>query len=127
MTARKPFAVHRLIDDGRNVAVVRYDGDPDVFTALAHDWLRYEGYERPIEPPEPRLYRMNACSDYEYAWTLGRPNRRGPGVWLGAIVTLARPRGPLGALAPHGCWRCEAEFGERHLADCPTQTPGRPS
>lgn len=127
MTKRKPFAVHRLIDCGRDVAVVRYDGDPDVFTALAHNWLQYEDYERPIEPPQPRLYRMNACSDYEYSWTLGRPERRGPGVWLGALVTLARQRGPLGTWSHGGCWRCDAEHGERHMAACPTQTTGRPS
>lgn len=127
MRTRKPYAVHRILDHGRNVAVVRYDGDPDVFAALAENWLRNEGYERPIEPPQPRLYRMNACADGEYAWTLGRPTRRGPGVWLGALLTLARPRGELGPVAPFGCWRCEADRGERHLATCPSLTTGRAS
>lgn len=117
---RKPFAVHRLLDAGRTVAVVRYDGDPDVFTALAGDWLlrEFDEHDRPIEPPQPRLYRMNACADDEYSWSLGRPVRRGPGVWLGALVTFARPRGELGPIASFGCWRCEAEVGERHLAGC---------
>ncbi len=127
MTRRKPYAVHRLIDDGRNVAVIRYDGDPDVFTALAANWLRYEDYDRPIEPPQPRLYRMNPCVDYEYSWTLGRPVRRGPGVWLGALVTLARERGELGPVASFGCWRCEAQPGEQHLAACAWLKSGRPS
>lgn len=130
MPKSKPFAVHRLIDCGRDVALIRYDGDPDVFAALAANWLRDEGHEQPIEPPQPRLYRMNACQNDEYAWTLGKPERRGPGVFLGALVTLARPRGPLGSMAPHGCWRCDAERGEQHLASCrndPTFGVARPA
>lgn len=93
MGRRKPYAVHRLLDAEPDVALIRYDGDPDVFTALATNWLRYEGYDEPIEPPQPRLYRINPCQDYEYSWTLGRPDRRGPGVFLGAVVTLARRGG----------------------------------
>lgn len=126
MAKRTPYAVHRLIDCGRDVALVRYDGDPDVFTALATDWVRSEGYDRPVEPPQPRLYRMNARGhDDEYAWTLGHPKRRGPGVFLGALVTLSRHPEPLGEVAPHGCWRwqCEAKWGERHLLSCPNNQP----
>jgi hypothetical protein len=120
---RKPFAVYPIVDFGRTVALVRYDGDPDVFAALAADWLRYAGHERPVEPPQPRLYRMNACQSDEFAWQLGKPTKRGPGVFLGALVTLSRPREPLGEMAPHGCWRCDAEWGERHLARCGNNRP----
>jgi hypothetical protein len=89
---RKAYAVHRLIDCDRDVAVIRYDGDPDVFTALAADWLAREGHECSIEAPQPRLYRMNVCQSDEWGWTLDTPSRRGRGVFLGALVTLARPR-----------------------------------
>ncbi len=118
MPKRKPYAVHRMIDCGRTVALVRYDGDPDVFTALAANWLRYEGIEGSVEPPQPRLYRMNACQSDDWGWTLGEPTKPGPGVFTGALVRMARPREALGSPAPSGCWRCDAERGEKHLASC---------
>lgn len=119
MLKRGPFTVHRLIDCGRDVALVRYDGDPDVFTALAHEWLNHEGIEgRSVEPPQPGLFRMNVCNSDEYGWTIGRPHKPGPGVFTGAILTLARQPGELGREAPYGCWRCEAKIRERHLTSC---------
>lgn len=125
MTACKPYAAYPLLDAGRQVAVIRYDGDPDVFTALAWQWLLYnDSCEATIEPPQPRLYRMNPSRDPEYAWMLGRPDRPGRGVFLGAVLTIARP-GELSAYqAPSGCWRCDAEYGELHLTTCPTLRTG---
>jgi hypothetical protein len=115
---RGPFAVHRLIDCGRDIALVRYDGDPDVFTALAAEFLYLKGIEgRTIEAPEPGLFRMNVCNSDEYGWAVGRPTKPGRGTFTGAILTLAR-RGELGRYAPFGCWRCEAKVYERHLTSC---------
>lgn len=117
--SRKPFAVHKLIDCGRDVALVRYDGDPDVFTALAYQWLTDYGLgDRVIEPPQPRLYRMDPCNSDDYAWTLAEANRPGRGVFTGALITLARRGQVSDIMAPYGCWRCEARPGEYHLTDC---------
>lgn len=87
---RRPFTVHRLIDCEPAVALVRYDGDPDVFAALAATWLAEEEIRRPIEPPKPRLYRCNPDPSGEYGWLLGQPTRPGPGTFLGALIELAK-------------------------------------
>lgn len=87
---RSPFAVHRLYDAEPAVAVVRYDGDPDVFAALATEWLSSEGIRRPIQPPQPQLYRCNPDPSGEYGWLLGTPRRPGPGTFLGALLELAK-------------------------------------
>lgn len=124
MAKRKPYAVHRLVDCGRDVALVRYDGDPDVFAALAESWLIDQGIDRSSEPPAPRLYRMNAVQSDEYGWVLGKPDKPGPGVFLGAVLTVARHSGELGEIASFNCWRipCEAKRGERHYASCPNNS-----
>lgn len=124
---RTPFAVHPLIDCGRDVALVRYDGDEDTFTALAAAWLIDESIDRAVEPPQPRLYRCNPTQSDDYGWTLGKPSRPGPGTFLGAIVTLARHPGPLGEVARYECWRspCQAKRGEQHLLSCPENWPVR--
>lgn len=87
--SRTPFAVHRLIDGEPAVALVRYDGDPDVFAALAADWLRLEDIHRPVKPPQPRLYRCNPDPTGEFSWTLGTPAQPGPGTFVGALIELA--------------------------------------
>lgn len=124
---RTPFAVHRLIDCGRDVALVRYDGDEDTFTALATAWLIDEGIDWPVDAPQPRLYRCNPVQSDEYGWALGRPNRPGPGAFLGAVVTLARHPGPYGEVSRFDCWRypCQAKRGEQHLLSCPENWPTR--
>lgn len=111
--ARTPRRVYQLFDfDGGVEAVVRYSGDPDEFTALAHAWLadqrRYEG-DAPVAvlPPEPRLYRMNPYQGDEYGWTLGEPTERGRGVWLGALLRTVQV----------GCPECQ-RVGGGHRADC---------
>jgi hypothetical protein len=92
---RKPFGVYDLLDDPDDIAVVRYDGDPDTFTAIVWEWMARrhgEGYadQFSVEPPQPRLYRFNPSSDPDYAWQLGRPDRKGPGVFVGSLLTVRR-------------------------------------
>jgi hypothetical protein len=87
---RKPFAVHRLYDADDAVALVRYDGDPDTFAALATKWLSDNDYPYTVQPPQPRLYRCNPDFTGEYGWLLGEPDHPGPGTFLGAIVKLGR-------------------------------------
>lgn len=115
MTPRKAYAVYRLLDCEPDVALIRYDGDPDVFAALAQDWLReeYQDCDRSYsaEPPKPRLYRMNPSSDPDYGWQLGTPAKRGPGVFLGAILTVGRR---------WNCGYCFAPYNEAHADDCAT-------
>lgn len=115
MAKRKPFGTYNLLDCEPEVALVRYDGDPDVFTALAWVWLmeredEYEDGHYSVEPPQPRLYRMNPCADYEYSWTLGRPAKRGPGVFTGSVLTRGRN------------WICGYCFAPTpdHFGDCVT-------
>jgi hypothetical protein len=90
MSKRKPFAVHMLSDADDAVALVRYDGDPDVFTALATKWLADHDYPYTVQPPKPRLYRCNPDFTGEYSWLLGEPDHPGPGTFLGAVIRLGR-------------------------------------
>lgn len=104
--------VHRLLDaEAGTVAVVRYSGDPDEFTALAHGWLMDEDGELygtvSVLPPQPRLYRMNPESSDEYTWALGFPDRPGRGTWLGALLKVKQI----------GCSDCGALYG-RHTVPC---------
>jgi hypothetical protein len=121
---RAPFAVHRLLDAEPAVALVRYDGDPDVFTALAADWLRDEGIRRPIAPPKPRLYRCNPDFTGKYGWLLGTPDRPGPGTFLGALIELMKwPEGVCidevtGERHPEHTW---SEWRERSTRNPPTR------
>jgi hypothetical protein len=78
------------LDCDQAVALVRYDGDPDVFAALAAAWLADNDIHRPIEPPKPRLYRCNPDFTGEYGWLLGEPDRPGPGTFLGALIVTAQ-------------------------------------
>lgn len=109
----RPGQVYRLLDFPDGVlAVVRYDGDPDVFTALAHNWLASQ-WRHPddepvaVAPPEPRLYRMNPYQGDDYGWILGEPSRPGRGVWLGALLRTVQI----------GCSICHHLHG-RHVAGC---------
>jgi hypothetical protein len=89
---RTPYAVHRISDADEVVALIRYDGDPDVFTALAWRFLIREAYHAGtrIEPPMYRGYRceQNAWND-DYAW-IYMPRQLGErGVFGGSEVRLA--------------------------------------
>lgn len=94
--ARAKIASHRLVDDAGNgeIAVVRCpDGAIDVFYDHAAVWMDREGYDRDefeAAPPMWRLFRMNPCNDGEHAWDLGRPDKKGPGTWMGAIVKVVK-------------------------------------
>lgn len=116
-----PYAVHELRDSERHLAVVRYDGDVDVFTALAWAYLigQSASAAAPIQAPQPRLYRCNPDRTGLYEWTLGRPDKPGPGVFTGALITLARrPAHASGPIADTRCHACTAESGERHERWC---------
>jgi hypothetical protein len=87
MAKTKPFRVLHMDDE--DPAVIRYDGDPDVFTALAWRHCIQEGIEQSVEPPEPRLYRCNPDFTGEYSWLLHPADKPGRGVWLGAKLKTA--------------------------------------
>lgn len=115
MAKRAPFAVHNLLDCEPGVAIVRYDGDPDVFTALTWAWLidrqdECEDGHYSIEAPLPRLYRINPTDDPDFSWTLSRSAKRGRGVFTGAVVTRGRT------------WQCHycCASVSAHFADCVT-------
>lgn len=95
MARRKPFGTYNLLDCEPDVALVRYDGDPDVFTALAWVWLMREQADSErghysVEAPRPRLYRFNPSADPDYAWQLGQPSKPGPGNFVGAMIERGR-------------------------------------
>lgn len=122
MTRRRPWRLHELDNDApypplsRQVAVLRYDGDPDVFAAVVHRWLIREGHEENVLPPDPQLYRWRPDPSGYYGVILDTAVRRGPGVWLGSLVTFARvAHGPL---AGRFCNPCDAAPGERHHTWC---------
>lgn len=123
MSRRRPYALIPIDNDGtyppynRRVAVVRYDGDPDVFTALVHAWLMSQEFDETVLPPEPRLYRWNPDPSRTYTSVLADAARPGPGVWLGAVVELARRAD--GPIADKMCNPCDAVRGERHYSWCP--------
>lgn len=111
---RKPFGVYSLLECEPDVAVIRYDGDPDVFTALAWTWLmdrqdEYEDGHYSVEPPRPRLYRFNPTEHPDYSWKLGHPEKRGAGVFTGSILTRGRS---------WECAYCFARYDELHQGDC---------
>jgi hypothetical protein len=120
---RRPFEVTPLDDEyqgpatSRDLAVVRYDGDPDVFAALASDWLRREGRDETIEPPRPRLYRWNVDPTRYYDLVLAEAAERGPGVWIGAKIEYAR-KPETGPIAERYCQVCDARPGEHHWDRC---------
>lgn len=101
----------------RNLAVIRYDGDPDVFTALAYEFLRMEGHDTAIEPPRPRYYRWGFDTLDRTHQMLREASGPGRGVWLGALVVSARPAGD-GPVANRYCEPCDARAGERHGGWC---------
>lgn len=111
----KAAQVYSLGEAERHVhAVVRYDGDPDVFTALAGDWVRnnLDGYyDAPIAlcPPEPRLYRWNVAGEWgEYPLMLGESRRSGRGVWTGSLLRVI----------PAGCEDCQRMNWQSHADGC---------
>lgn len=110
---RKTAQVYNLTEMPEGVlAVVRYDGDPDVFTALAHQWLtgqRHYEDDPPVAvlPPEPRLYRMKPTTSDDYGWILGEAPRPGSGVWTGALLRTVQI----------GCSICHQLHG-RHTEAC---------
>lgn len=89
MPKASPYRVLPM-DDENCIAVIRYDGDPDVFTALAWAYSIQESTEHSIEPPQPRLYRCNPDFTGEFSWLLYPAEKRGRGVWLGAELTTAQ-------------------------------------
>lgn len=119
---RSPFAVMPLDDEStfhpsRVLAVVRYDGDPDVFAALAAVWMREEGYDEAVMPPRPRLFRWNPDPTGYHEQVLAEAARPGRGVWLGSRLERARPTG-TGPVALGYCNVCDAHRGERHTERC---------
>lgn len=111
MAAKMPWAVHRLHDCDDEVALVRYDGDPDTFAALAAWWLADNDYPYAAQPPRPRLYRCNPDFTGEYGWLLGTPDHPGPGTFLGATIRLGRRFECGDRLAP----------SPEHFSGCATQ------
>jgi hypothetical protein len=98
------------------LGVVRYDGDPDVFTAVVHAWLITEGIECVVAPPKPRLYRWNPDPTGEFTGLLYPAQQPGSGVWLGATVVEARTA--TGPVASRRCGPCNARVGQRHYTWC---------
>ncbi len=103
--------VYWLADGEPHVhGVVRYDGDPDVFTALIHAWAIKElpallDAPAAICPPEPRLYRWVPGGEYgQWLDTAARP---GHGVWTGALIKTVRI----------GCTECQRLHGQ-HSERC---------
>ena len=84
--ARKPFGI-RPMDDEIDLACVRYDGDPDVYTALYWAFAIDKGLDYSIQPPRPGLYRWNPDPCQEFAGLLSRAEKPGRGVFLGAPVS----------------------------------------
>jgi hypothetical protein len=78
------------MDSETEIGVVRYDGDPDVFTALAWALAIAQDSDYAVQPPQPRLYRCNPEPTGEYAWWLTPAQQRGRGVFLGATVRPGR-------------------------------------
>lgn len=72
------------IDDEQTLALVRYDGDPDVFTALYWAHAIAEDIDYSVEPPQPRLFRINPDPTGEYGWLMAEAREPGHGVFLGA-------------------------------------------
>lgn len=110
----KPFQVYSLAEGNTNVhGVVRYDGDPDVFAALAHDWLLREkivdSYDYPIGlcPPEPSFWRWVHTPQGDFEKTL-YPAVRSRGAWLGAELKVARI----------GCAKCQRLDWQPHAEAC---------
>lgn len=123
MRDRRPFRLYEIGDDdyapNRTVAVVRYDGDPDTFTALVLHWLLTERDgcgDNAVLPPQPRLFRWNPDPSRTYAFLLADANKPGPGVWLGARVEFARDTS--GPVSTRFCNACDAFAGENHTGSC---------
>ncbi|MEU1240077.1 hypothetical protein ABZ388_06930 [Micromonospora parva] len=83
--AGKTFGI-RAMDDETDLACVRYDGDPDVATALYWAFAIREDIDYSIQPPEPGLYRWNPDPSQEFAGLLTPVDKPGRGVFLGAPV-----------------------------------------
>lgn len=121
MSRGRPWRLWPLDNDyhyppmSRQIGVLRYDGDPDVFTAVVAPWLRSEGFDGPIEPPAPALWRW--VPDPSCDFRLTDAHRRGPGVWLGSLIVLAHTG--TGPVAEVYCSPCDACRGERHHTWCP--------
>ena len=88
--ASRPYAAALAMDDEDAIGVIRYDGDPDVFTALAWKLAIDHDCDYTVRPPEPRLYRVNPDTTGEFSWLLAKADRRGHGVFLGALVRYGR-------------------------------------
>ena len=72
------------------LGVVRYDEDPDVFTALAWALGIERGWSCSVQPPVPAWYRCNPDSSGEYAWLLAPVEQPGNGVFTGAVIRQGR-------------------------------------
>lgn len=111
MTGKK-FQVYWLSEAPVNVhAVVRYDGDPDVFTALAYEWLlRERRYEDLVAvcPPEPKFYRWNVNAYDDPPLILADRSGPGRGTWIGALLKTVRI----------GCEECNRVYGAGHAEEC---------
>jgi len=117
VTRRRPVQVYRLFDgDPGQVAIVRYSGDPDEYTAVAHTWLADQigdgtlvfDYPIGVVAPRPRWFRMNPYNGDEYGWTLGLPSGPGRGNWFGSFLTVTAI----------GCSQCQYLHGAHHPAGC---------
>jgi hypothetical protein len=112
----KPTKVYRLLDGDPDVhAVIRYSGDPDEFTALAHAWLAekidrsvFFDYPIAVEPPQLRWFRHNPYDGDDYSWTLGTPTGPGRGNWQGSYLKVVRI----------GCSQCRYLHGAHHPGGC---------
>ncbi|BEL07865.1 hypothetical protein Q0Z83_060560 [Actinoplanes sichuanensis] len=111
---KSPFRVHQLLDGDDEIGLIRYDGDPDVFTALAWAHCINHEIDSSIMPPTPRLYRCNPDFTGEYGWLLGMPSKPGPGAFLGATIRTARYFEPawLRELRLTNCRPSSSEGGE---------------
>jgi hypothetical protein len=108
--------VYSMFDGEPGVhAIVRYSGDPDEFTALAHAWLAeniehsvFFDYPVAVVAPELRWFRMNPYSGDDYGWSLGFPTGPGRGNWLGSYLKVVKI----------GCSECKYLHGAHHPGGC---------
>lgn len=101
--SRNPAAWYRLDESYPDLAVIRYDGDPEVWARLLAEVLadhaEMSGCELTpddVRPPVLKWYRKNVCPPDHYmgwTWQLGTPGQQvpGPGRWQGSLVTLKDP------------------------------------
>lgn len=89
---KAPFRVHTIDDDAwrgpLTVAAIRYDGDPDVFVALAWAHLAREGQAYPIQPPVYTRFRFQPDPSRYYDTVIADCPDGGRGTWAGARVVI---------------------------------------